>query len=145
MAEIKRFDKSHRTHWRSDDDLKRIHARLPWNQKRIRWTFVVLAFVGAAVLTQLGVWEYQRIEARHVALSEFPTDHQWGSCADVRAAGVAPLFNGDPGYNYVLDADRDGMACESYGGIGAPRLRWRMWQRFEGERRARSGKRRHRG
>jgi hypothetical protein len=29
VADIKDFDKSRRTHWRSDDELERVHANLP--------------------------------------------------------------------------------------------------------------------
>lgn len=34
------------------------------------------------------------------------------SCRAARAAGVAPLYRGDPGYSTRLDRDRDGIACE---------------------------------
>ncbi|NUU17107.1 excalibur calcium-binding domain-containing protein, partial [Cellulomonas humilata] len=33
------------------------------------------------------------------------------SCADVRAAGAAPLHAGQPGYSSKLDRDGDGIAC----------------------------------
>lgn len=36
----------------------------------------------------------------------------FSSCAAARAAGVAPLYSGDPGYSTKLDRDRDGVACE---------------------------------
>lgn len=36
----------------------------------------------------------------------FPT------CAAARAAGVAPLYIGEPGYRTGLDRDKDGKACE---------------------------------
>jgi hypothetical protein len=36
----------------------------------------------------------------------FPT------CAAARAAGVAPLYIGEPGYRPGLDRDKDGKACE---------------------------------
>ena len=35
------------------------------------------------------------------------------SCAEVRAAGAAPLRRGDPGWSARLDRDGDGVACES--------------------------------
>lgn len=38
------------------------------------------------------------------------------SCAQARAAGVAPLRRGEPGYNPALDGDGDGVACEPYRG-----------------------------
>lgn len=34
------------------------------------------------------------------------------NCTAVRAAGAAPLNEGDPGYSTKLDRDRDGVACE---------------------------------
>ncbi|WP_241217034.1 GmrSD restriction endonuclease domain-containing protein [Bifidobacterium goeldii] len=34
------------------------------------------------------------------------------NCAAVRAAGKAPLYQGQPGYSTKLDRDRDGVACE---------------------------------
>lgn len=36
----------------------------------------------------------------------------YSSCKEARAAGVAPLHEGDPGYSTKLDRDRDGIACE---------------------------------
>lgn len=35
---------------------------------------------------------------------------------DARAAGVAPLHVGKPGYRPEMDGDRDGIACEPYRG-----------------------------
>jgi hypothetical protein len=34
-------------------------------------------------------------------------------CAEVRAAGKAPLHRGDPGYSAALDHNGDGVACEN--------------------------------
>ena len=33
-------------------------------------------------------------------------------CNVVRAAGKAPLYEGDPGYRIEMDGDGDGIACE---------------------------------
>ncbi|MFC5649877.1 excalibur calcium-binding domain-containing protein [Paenibacillus solisilvae] len=41
------------------------------------------------------------------------TDVAYSSCADVIAAGKAPLHTGDPGYSFKLDRDKDGVACEA--------------------------------
>ncbi len=38
------------------------------------------------------------------------------NCAAARAAGVAPLYRGQPGYRPQLDGDGDGIACEPYRG-----------------------------
>ncbi len=34
------------------------------------------------------------------------------NCTAVRAAGAAPLYQGQPGYRSALDRDHDGVACE---------------------------------
>ena len=42
------------------------------------------------------------------------SDLHFGDCSEARAAGVAPMFRGDPGYAPHLDRDGDGVACEPY-------------------------------
>jgi Excalibur calcium-binding domain len=37
----------------------------------------------------------------------------FSGCNEVRAAGLAPLFRGQPGYRREMDGDDDGIACES--------------------------------
>jgi Excalibur calcium-binding domain len=41
-----------------------------------------------------------------------PGGPYYRNCAAARAAGVAPLHRGDPGYRAGLDRDGDGVACE---------------------------------
>jgi LPXTG-motif cell wall-anchored protein len=41
-----------------------------------------------------------------------PAPPLYEDCADVRAAGKAPLGRGQAGYRVELDSDRDGVACE---------------------------------
>ena len=36
----------------------------------------------------------------------------YANCSEARAAGVTPLYRGDPGYAQHLDRDNDGVACE---------------------------------
>lgn len=36
----------------------------------------------------------------------------YSDCAAARAAGAAPLHEGDPGYRSELDRDGDGIACD---------------------------------
>lgn len=38
------------------------------------------------------------------------------NCNEARAAGVTPLYRGDPGYGAHMDGDGDGVACEPYRG-----------------------------
>ena len=40
-------------------------------------------------------------------------------CNEVRAAGRAPLYRGQPGYRIGMDGDGDGIACEPYPGASA--------------------------
>lgn len=42
----------------------------------------------------------------------------YGNCDAVRAAGAAPIHEGDTGYGPHLDRDGDGVGCESSGGGG---------------------------
>ena len=39
-------------------------------------------------------------------------DVYYKNCSEARAAGVTPLYEGDPGYSPHLDRDNDGIACE---------------------------------
>lgn len=41
-----------------------------------------------------------------------PQQGSYRNCSEARAAGVAPLHRGDPGYSPRLDRDGDGLACE---------------------------------
>ena len=38
------------------------------------------------------------------------------NCREARAAGVTPLYRGQPGYGEHMDGDGDGIACEPYRG-----------------------------
>lgn len=39
-------------------------------------------------------------------------DVYYANCSEARAAGVAPIYAGQPGYSRKLDRDGDGIACE---------------------------------
>ena len=41
-----------------------------------------------------------------------PKKEYYANCDDARAAGVAPMHKGDPGYRPGLDRDKDGTACD---------------------------------
>ena len=36
----------------------------------------------------------------------------YSGCNEVRAAGKAPIYAGEPGYSSDMDGDDDGIACE---------------------------------
>ncbi len=39
-------------------------------------------------------------------------DVYYKNCSEARAAGAAPIKQGEPGYRPALDRDNDGVACE---------------------------------
>ena len=41
-----------------------------------------------------------------------PASAYYANCTEARAAGVAPIPAGAPGYRLPLDRNRDGVACE---------------------------------
>lgn len=53
----------------------------------------------------------EEAQAREVEQSVY-----YSGCDEVRAAGKAPLYSGDPGYREGMDGDSDGVACEPYHG-----------------------------
>ncbi|WP_292973885.1 excalibur calcium-binding domain-containing protein [Novosphingobium sp.] len=46
-----------------------------------------------------------------------PGDH-WKGCNSARAAGTAPIYAGEPGYDESMDGDGDGIACEPHPDAG---------------------------
>ncbi|RAP77797.1 phospholipase D-like domain-containing protein [Paenibacillus montanisoli] len=51
-------------------------------------------------------------EASDAPVAAQPDGVIYRSCAEVKAAGKAPLRKSDPGYSTKLDGDKDGIACE---------------------------------
>ncbi|OIR44904.1 hypothetical protein BJP08_01135 [Corynebacterium sp. NML140438] len=41
-----------------------------------------------------------------------PARVYYANCSEARAAGAAPIYEGQPGYSRKLDRDGDGIACE---------------------------------
>ena len=50
--------------------------------------------------------------AQEPAPAQAPASVYYANCSEARAAGAAPLYQGDPGYRPGLDRDKDGIACE---------------------------------
>jgi endonuclease YncB( thermonuclease family) len=53
---------------------------------------------------------------RRQAVPRASTGPMFWNCAQARAAGAAPMYRGQAGYNPNLDGDNDGIACEPYRG-----------------------------
>ena len=58
-----------------------------------------------------------RAPVRLAAVRQAPEIY-FAGCKAVRAAGLAPLYRGQPGYRAEMDGDGDGIACEPYRGRG---------------------------
>lgn len=41
-----------------------------------------------------------------------PKKEYYANCKEAKAAGAAPIYQGDPGYRPELDRDKDGIACD---------------------------------
>ena len=86
-----------------------------------------LKVAGAASLVFLGVFYGERIPSVLDTAVQLSRDAgrqnrplpgaYYSSCKDARAAGVAPLYAGEPGYRSEMDGDDDGVACEPYRGM----------------------------
>jgi Excalibur calcium-binding domain len=83
---------------------------------------VVLTFMGVYTMTppnkQTGPEDPAAVTQS--ASDEWSSDDEnavyYSGCNEVRAAGKAPLYRGDPGYGEHMDGDGDGIACEPYRG-----------------------------
>jgi hypothetical protein len=63
------------------------------------------------------VWsEPQRVASKPQSAASVPerVSSSFRNCAQARAAGAAPVYEGDPGYGEHLDRDLDGIGCEPY-------------------------------
>lgn len=59
----------------------------------------------------------ERIEAGEQQKHAVEQSRYFRNCREARAAGVAPILAGSPGYRSELDGDGDGIACEPYRGF----------------------------
>jgi Excalibur calcium-binding domain len=66
------------------------------------------------VVTPAGVGGSASTERQSFASAPRPQvdDVYFQNCSAARAAGAAPIREGEPGYAPKLDRDRDGVACE---------------------------------
>ncbi len=74
-------------------------------------TLVVVTSTTEAVLPTLRVAETP-VQVTEAPVAPPAPAVYFGSCAQARAAGAAPLYAGQPGYRSGLDRDGDGVACE---------------------------------
>ncbi|WP_324808345.1 excalibur calcium-binding domain-containing protein [Sphingomonas sp. LY29] len=85
---------------------------------------ILTAVIGVTLLTALGLLTTDKAPSVILSLmtpsdgvgleNAQPADVYYPNCAAARAAGVAPINFGEPGYREKLDVDRDGAACEPH-------------------------------
>jgi hypothetical protein len=56
----------------------------------------------------------RRPTVRAIRAARRSTSVYYSGCNEVRAAGLAPLYRGQPGYRAEMDGDDDGIACEPH-------------------------------
>src|SRR5437868_10323828 len=96
-----------------------------WEAKRRLWrrrqrVFLKLAIAVVFLAAFAAAWKYlpQSMDLGHIQ-KQWSEERQtqspriyYPNCAAARAAGMAPIHIGEPGYRPALDADNDGIACE---------------------------------
>ena len=71
------------------------------------------ARIAAEEQARIAAEEQARVAAEAAqATQAAATSAYYPNCSAVRAAGAAPLYQGQPGYSSHLDRDGDGVACE---------------------------------
>ncbi len=59
-----------------------------------------------------GYQSIAKTSAATAAIQAAATSVYYKNCTEVRAAGAAPIYRGQPGYASHLDRDNDGVGCE---------------------------------
>jgi hypothetical protein len=86
--------------------------------------FIIQLLIGMLIVGGL-TWQFTPRLMAAAPFIAFPPDERthterveqsiyYPRCAAARAAGVAPIYRGSPGYREGLDADGDGVACEPH-------------------------------
>ena len=78
------------------------------NAKEIRNAVVMFGGIGVYAWWSLPPAVFQSAQERQSIESSV----HYSGCNEVRAAGKAPIYAGEPGYSSDMDADADGIACE---------------------------------
>jgi len=76
--------------------------------KEILLAAVMLGSIGGYAWSQIPPAATQSPEER----ARIEQSVTYSGCYEVRAAGKAPLYAGQPGYRETMDGDGDGVACE---------------------------------
>ena len=85
-------------------------TRIPVKKNRsgFFWGWIIVYLALGAVAIAFYDIEQKRIAADEGKFVYFRT------CKEALMAGAAPILRGQPGYDWWLDADNDGIACEPF-------------------------------
>ena len=73
----------------------------------------VVGFIGWQAAPELkSGWAFATSSPEQI--QERESSAYYPNCSAARAAGVAPIHAGEPGYREEMDGDLDGIACEPY-------------------------------
>ena len=72
------------------------------------------AVAGLSAVTFASVWMLPGTPAVATASPATVATIYYAGCNEARAAGVAPIYRGQPGYRPEMDGDSDGIACEPH-------------------------------
>lgn len=73
-------------------------------------TAVIFGLAGGYVWSDARTGLFQSPEER----ARIEQSVTYAGCDEVRVAGKAPLYAGEPGYREGMDGDGDGVACEPH-------------------------------
>jgi len=78
--------------------------------------FAIITLVLCAATFQLVWFLPDRIPGAHSAeqANQAAASVYYPGCNEARAAGAAPIYQGQPGYRPEMDGDGDGIACETH-------------------------------
>lgn len=86
-------------------------------------SFASQLIIGCLAVSAITWFATPRINAVQLTATSTPEENArreasvyYRGCDDARAAGAAPIHQGQPGYRPEMDGDHDGIACEPYRG-----------------------------
>jgi len=111
------------TERRRTSDYSKNVVRFRGRQKprRAKQSFASQLLIGMAVAGVIGWQAAPELKSGWAFATSSPEQIQqressayYANCSAARAAGVAPIHAGEPGYREEMDGDLDGIACEPY-------------------------------
>ena len=74
---------------------------------------MLAALIGWQAAPAMAAW-WDRANSTPEQIAAVEQSVYYPGCNEARAAGVAPIYQGHPGYRESMDGDGDGIACEPH-------------------------------